>query len=178
MKRLKIVFVVCFALTLMGCVAVKKSLDNYEACKGDGDKTEEGLVDKVETKEVEEMKKKLALSQAKVQMFESERKKKLQKAIASLNPEVLKQIDQENLKQLAQTYKILKTVQASQQVHTESRRERYERISSSGRPVVPKHTESSVVGNSKEYRKQQAIEAAAKKGTAQALKEAYEAEKQ
>ena len=35
MNRLKIVFIVCFALTLMGCVAVKKSLDNYEACKGD-----------------------------------------------------------------------------------------------------------------------------------------------
>ena len=35
MKRLKIVFIVCFSLTLMGCVAVKKSLDNYQACKGD-----------------------------------------------------------------------------------------------------------------------------------------------
>ena len=35
MKRIKILFLFCFSLTLLGCVAVKKSLENYEACKGD-----------------------------------------------------------------------------------------------------------------------------------------------
>lgn len=35
MRRVKLLFVCCFALTLIGCVAVKKSMDNYEACKGD-----------------------------------------------------------------------------------------------------------------------------------------------
>lgn len=35
MKRVKIIFVCCFACTLLGCVAVKRSLDNYQACQGD-----------------------------------------------------------------------------------------------------------------------------------------------
>lgn len=35
MKRVKFLFIICFSLTLLGCVAVKKSIDNYEACRGD-----------------------------------------------------------------------------------------------------------------------------------------------
>lgn len=35
MKRIKVTLIICFTMTLLGCVAVKKSIDNYEACKGD-----------------------------------------------------------------------------------------------------------------------------------------------